>query len=360
MKDGVVIMKTKGNVYVVSYTDEKLLELLHDYILRNGIPKSKRKTFQLKNGLPSYETYVSHFGNNLVNLVELCGFTLSDEESYNLNNRGRKNTLSKEEVTLIIYKMQKTLKRPLMYDDFRNPLENTIGITEIRKYFKTMNNMKEQLGLQIIQENMLGKQLDVTVAKQHINKLCEEILEKENRKMITYKDIDRCEFTNGSHNYHRLFVKELGITLREYLYGIGFDMVQEGRGLNYIFEDGEKTRSQYELDFSIYLRNIICLEHNINYYRDVKYKTFICDYNKLMDCDYMIEYKGRKIYIEIAGLLRDYKEWYLNDKPLKSKSKEKYRLKLKEKENMFKQSGVEYYILFPCDLNEGVYKKIFN
>ena len=90
---------------------------------------------------------------------------------------------------------------------------------------------------------MIEKQLDVTVAKQHINKLCDKIFNRENRKMITYKDIDRCEFTNGSHNYHRLFVKDLRITLREYLNSIGFDMVQEGHGLNYIFEDGEKQKS---------------------------------------------------------------------------------------------------------------------
>ena len=56
----------------------------------------------------------------------------------------------------------------------------------------------------------------------------------------------------------------------------------------------EKNKSQYELDFSLYLRNIVCLKYNINYYRDIKYKTFIKNYSKLMDCDYMIEYKGRK------------------------------------------------------------------
>ena len=342
------------------YTSEQLLELLRNHINENGIPNSKRKTFKSRNGLPSYETYVSHFGDDLANLIQLCGFNLSDEEKYNLNTRGKKNILSKEEVISIIHNMQATLNRPLMYDDFRNPQENSIGISEIRKYFKTMNNIKEQLGLEIIQENMIEKQLDVTVAKQHINKLCEEIFDRENRKMITYKDIDRCKFTNGSHNYHRLFVKDLGITLREYLNSIGFDMVQEGRGLNHIFEDGEKTKSQYELDFSLYLRKIMCFKYNIDYYRDIKYKSFINDYSKLMDCDYIIDYKGRKIYIEIAGILRDYKEWYYQDKPLNSKSKEKYRLKLKEKENMFKESGVEYYILFPSDLNDETYRKIFN
>jgi len=68
-----------------SYTDEELINLLKIYITNNGIPKSKRKTFRNKNGLPSYETYVSNFGNDLVNLVQLCGFSLTEEEKYCLN-----------------------------------------------------------------------------------------------------------------------------------------------------------------------------------------------------------------------------------------------------------------------------------
>ena len=73
------------------YTSEQLLDLLKNYINENGIPNSKRKTFKSRNGLPSYETYVSQFGDDLVNLIQLCGFNLSDEEKYNLNTRGKKN-----------------------------------------------------------------------------------------------------------------------------------------------------------------------------------------------------------------------------------------------------------------------------
>jgi hypothetical protein len=220
--------------------------------------------------------------------------------------------------------------------------------------------MKEELGLEIIQESMIDKQLNLDEAKEHINRLCNDIYIKEHRKIITYKDINRCNFTNNPWCYNKILLKEEGITLRNYVRSIGFDLAQEGNGLNHTFEDGEKTRSQYELDFSIYLREQIELKYNDDYHRDVRYKTFIKGYNGLLDCDYLIGYEGRKIYIEIAGILRDYQNWYYQDRPLNSKTKEKYRLKLKEKENMLKQAGLEYYILFPCNLNEETYKKIFN
>jgi hypothetical protein len=193
-----------------------------------------------------------------------------------------------------------------------------------------------------------------------MKQLCEFIFSKEQRKIITYKDINKNNHMQHTNSYNKIFLKELGMTLRDYVQSIGFDFAQEGNGLNHTFEDGEKTRSQYELNFSIYLREIIGLKYNNDYYRDVKYKTFTLKYKGLMNCDYVIIYKNKIIYIEIAGILCNYKEWYLNNKPLNSKSKEKYRLKLREKENMLKDAGLEYYILFPCDLNEDIYKKIFN
>lgn len=56
-----------------------------------------------------------------------------------------------------------------------------------------------------------------------------------------------------------------------------------------------------------------------------------------------------------------YKEWYYEDKEITfSKTKEKYRLKLKEKEEMLKQQGLKYFILFPCDLTNENFSEIIN
>lgn len=43
--------------------------------------------------------------------------------------------ISKEEAINKIYNMQNKLNRPLIYDDFRKPNNETIGVTTIKKYW---------------------------------------------------------------------------------------------------------------------------------------------------------------------------------------------------------------------------------
>lgn len=81
----------------------------------------------------------------------------------------------------------------------------------------------------------------------------------------------------------------------------------------------------------------------------------------MINCDYVILYNNRKIYIEIPGIIEAYKEWYYDDKKITaSNHKERYRLKLKEKERLLNESGVEYYLLFPCDLTQDNLDAILN
>ena len=80
-----------------------------------------------------------------------------------------------------------------------------------------------------------------------------------------------------------------------------------------------------------------------------------------MDCDYVIDYNGRTIFIEIAGVLREFKTWYLDSRPIiNHPSKEKYRIKLSDKERLLQKSKVEYFILFPCDLTREFFNAILN
>jgi hypothetical protein len=247
--------------------------------------------------------------------------------------------------------MSEKLNRPLMYDDFKSPKFNEVGIGTINIHWGTMNKMKEELGLEIIQESMIDKIESIDNMKNELNILCSEILKRDNRRVITTKDINICEYTMNSSSY-RKHLKLEGSSLREFLKSIGFELQEEGLGLNHIFEDGEKVRSQYELDFSYFLKTTLNLKYNIDYFRDVKYTIFIKDYNGLMNCDYVINYNGRKIYIEIAGLLRDLNKYYYENKVIDSTSKEKYRLKLMEKEEMLKSiDDAEYYIIFPINKN---------
>lgn len=80
-----------------------------------------------------------------------------------------------------------------------------------------------------------------------------------------------------------------------------------------------------------------------------------------MNCDYLIHTKNNNIYIEIAGIIEAYKSYFFNNNEIScSKSKEIYRKKLFKKQNMLHSNGLNYYILFPCDLTKENTYNILN
>ena len=307
-----------------------------------GRPLKFRELVNNSYGLPSSRWFITNCPNNGVKnynqFIEWCGFKPNEN-------------ISKGMAIQIILDMQSRITRPLMQDDFNNPKANEIGIRVIYRIWGSFNAMKAELGLEIIMEDMVNKSRNFKTLQMDIMKLCKNIYEKENRKIITLTDIDKNEDTLSSQTYTSIF-KQNNTTLREFLKSIGFSMVRAGRGLNYMFEDGEKVKSSYEYEFSRYLRETLGLEFNKDYVRDIKYKTFVKDeYKRRLDCDYIINYQGRTIYIEVTGLLRDYDKYYYEDRIINSKSKEKYRIKLMEKEKMLKENNLEYYLLFPIFKN---------
>lgn len=340
------------------YTEEDLIGKLQNYVNKNGYPKSL-KELNPKNNLPSDKAYERKFGGTLVKWLEKCGYSLSDTERYIIETRGRKSVYSKEDCIKIIYDMQKSIDRPLMYDDFRNPNKNSIGITEVKRYWGTMNNMKSELGLTVNQESMMDRQFTKDIFDQQINNIC-AYLKNENRNFITTREINTLSFCSRYLTLDNACKKFYGKKLINKFEELHINLGKQGRGLNYDFTDGEHTTSQYEYLFSTYLREV-GLKYNIDYFRDVKYSTFIIDYNDNMNCDYIIHYRGKVIYIEIAGIINDYKKWYYQNKVInKSRSKEAYRLKLQKKENLLKTNHFEYYILFPCDLTKKNLNDILN
>lgn len=80
-----------------------------------------------------------------------------------------------------------------------------------------------------------------------------------------------------------------------------------------------------------------------------------------MNCDYLIHTKDNDIYIEIAGVIEAYKNYFFSNKQItSSKSKETYRKDLSKKQKMFKENNIHYYILFPCDLTKDNTYNILN
>lgn len=335
-----------------------LVRKLKAFVEKNGYPKRKKSDFKPENKMPTLRMYEQYLGGDLVDWLEMCGYELSDEEKYEMRTRGgQSKNLSKEDCIAIIMNMQSKLDRPLEYKDFKNPSMDEIGITAIKKYWGSLNKMKTELGLEIVQESTVDKQL----SKEDFDKVVENIidfLKQEGRNFTTTREINDNKNWSSLSTLDRMSKKYYDTSFTEYLSNLGIVFGKQGNGLNYDFSDGEHVTSQFEYMFSKYLKEN-GFEYNKSYSRDVKYRDFIPTYKGNMNCDYVIDIDGTKLYIEIAGIIVDYKTWYYEDKPIThSKSKEKYRLKLKEKEQMLKDNGLNYFILFPCDLTKENFNNV--
>lgn len=337
-----------------------LIRKLKAYIESNGYPMCKKEIFKPENNLPTLKMYEDYIGGDLSDWIELCGYTISEDEKYNIQFRGRKkDNLTKDKCIEIIYDMQNKLNRPIMYDDFRNPTKDTIGITYINKYWGSLNKMKKELGLDIIQESMMDKHL----TKEQFDNIIEEIsldLLNSGRHFITTREINANKKYPNYYTLDKSCHVYYDIGLVEYAKKYNICFGEQGRGINYDFDDGEHTTSQFEYMFSNYLKHHGFI-YNKDYFRDVKYSSFIEDCTTNQNCDYVLYVNNNPIYIEIAGVLQGYKEWYYSDREISSsKSKEKYRVKLKQKESMLKNSNLKYFILFPCDLTTENFDRIIN
>lgn len=141
--------------------------------------------------LPSSRWFVKNCPDasvrNFNQFVEWCGFI----PTYNA---------SKAKVTEIIYEMQSNLNRPLMYDDFRNPSPDGIGMGYINKYWGSLNKMKTALGLQIVQKDMISKHKSpdelLDLLQQYISKL---------GRLPLCREIDQNANMPNSGVYHRYF-----------------------------------------------------------------------------------------------------------------------------------------------------------
>lgn len=338
---------------------EELINDLKNYVSINGYKKLRLRDFNSKNNLKTIKNYKDCLGGKLSDWLQLCGIKLTDDEIYNFDNRKRNKKITKEECIKLIYDMQSKLNRPLMYDDFRKSGANKTTISNINKFWGSLNKMKEDLGLEIIQEDMTSKKLDKKDFIEHINFIV-STLKKDEYNFVTTKIIDSDKRFIDSSTLRRYAKEYLNLSFTELFELYDIKCSKSGCGMNYDFEDGEHVSSLFEYMFSKYLKNY-GLKYDKDYFRNVRYLTFIKNYKGMKDCDYVINYNNKTIYIEIAGLIENYKLWYYNDKPItNSKSKENYKIKLKEKEQMLKDNNLIYFILFPCDLTKENFEKILN
>lgn len=303
------------------------------------------------NNLPDSRWYIKNCPDTSVTtwggFVDWCGFY-------------SKGHTSKEKAVDLIYKKANKLNRPLCYDDFREIGCYEVPMTYIRNTWGTMNKMKKELGLEIIQEDMTSKTLTRKVLDKELNKIRQYIIDN-NLPYITRRLIDNLSFIDvASSTLDKCCKKYYNKTLGEYFRSAGIIIGENGCGTIFLYEDGEKTLSQYEYLFSRLLKNF-GLIYNYDYFRDVRYSEFISSYFGYMDCDYLLKYDNREIYIEIPGIIASYKQWYYSNKPITaSKSKDDYCKKLKYKEQLFIDNNLEYILLFPSDITRENLMLILN
>lgn len=327
------------------YSYNELISCIINFVNKNG-KYPKTLDFCPENNLPAYEScYKKRVGKNIPDILEKCGYVLTEDELYRMNAYSLGINISKEEAIEKILNMQKKLNRPLMYDDFRNPDNLNINIWVVNKYWGSMNKMKMDLGLDIIQESMVDKHVSIEKIKQSIIFICEKVFESEKRLILVKNDFIEYGCGLSVQTYRNLFLKN-NENFRKFIQSLGFDLIKPGNGYNHLFDDGEISSSIFEYEFSRILRSN-GLKYNIDYLRNVKYNTFIESYDNLMDCDYVIDVSNTKIYIEIAGMISDKKNKYYNNIDMNSKSKNNYSEKLRLKEKMMKDNSLNYIIYIP-------------
>ena len=186
----------------------------------------------------------------------------------------------------------------------------------------------------------------------------QQTLHNDNRNFITTREISNNPNFPTNNTLQKMARKYYNCTLQDILKNYDVFLGKQGCGINFDFDDGEHITSQFEYMFSKYLKKY-GLKYNVDYFRDVKYSTFVKNCNNNMNCDYVIYINGKTLYIEIAGIIEAYKEWFFNNREItSSKSKEKYRLKLLDKQRMLHENKLVYFILFPCDLTNENFKNI--
>lgn len=335
----------------VQYYD-KYLRRLKDVINEN--PSIGNSLYSLSRddncsvyGLPNIRWFIEHCPDKTVNNVDTF------KEWAGLYTKH----MSKRQCTQIILDMAKNFDRPLMYDDFRGHEYGQVTIKMIRDHWGSLNKMKQELGLEINIESMIDRQLSKDQFDEVVFKIC-EFVHKEKRNFITTREIDNNPDWCNMSTLRRMADKYYHCKVQDLFAQNDVSLGKQGCGINFDFGDGEHITSQFEYMFSKYLRD--CgLKYNVDYFRDVKYSTFIPEYKNNMNCDYVIHVSEKIIYIEIAGILAEYKNLYYDNRPIiRSKSKEDYRLKLQKKEEMLKSHNLIYFILFPCDLTKDNFKNI--
>lgn len=309
----------------------------------------KLQTSDLMNneyGLPSASWLISNCPDSNVktygDFVRWCGLEYADKR------------ISKEFVDNKLIELQSKIGDIPITQSLIKSEDLGFSMIVIKRLYGTLSNAKIQLGLNT------DKYKQPTTSFEDYKKKIDYVLDNTKDKFITWKYIESYKIPFSNRNIcHKSIVKsfrENGMDFYAYLKSRGYCMNQNLFSSKYIFDDGEKVLSTFEYTYSTFLKNELNLKYNIDYKRDVMYKTMLNAPNKKINCDYIIN----DCYIEIAGIINPKTEnWRVENYP--SKIENEYRNKMLEKELILKNNKCNYIFLFPNDFEDDRYKtKTYN
>lgn len=299
-----------------------------------------------KYGLPSSGWFVKYCPcdsvKTFVDFVRWCGYDVH-------------YSLTKEFVSQKLIELENRLGRPILREDIT---ENNIGFSTIvlNRLYGGLNDAKKEIGLM---RTLPNQPLSFEYYKITLTEAFYNLKNKTGRNFASWHDLESGLYhkNNISHkSMKRAFDRE-GLDIFSYIKSIGFEMNPNSFGHRYVFNDGERTISSMEFDFSTYLRSIGYV-YNSNYFRDVMYKKFTGETGKI-NCDYVIDLdNNKKLYIEIAGVIYNDKNDNWRTCYYSSKKHREYQKNLIRKENLLIESNCNYLFLFPCDMVSGDFKNI--
>lgn len=322
------------DIYVNRYKEKS--DALGRYILSNELINNHY-------GLPNANWFVKYCPDDNVktftDFIKWCGYA----PHY---------ALDKEYVSNKLIELEQKLNRPITKQDINL---DSVGFSEIVivRIWGSINKMKKDLGLM---KSISTKPISIEECKVRLQTRLENIYKKTGRKFVSWCDIESDEYPDKPLNhktYHHAF-RRSNENLNAYMKSLGFAMCQNNIGNTYTFDDGEVVKSTFEFDFSTYLR-----KHNIEYKRNVRYKTFTDEQSKI-DCDYVIQVNGKPLYIEIAGIIYNTLEDDWRNRKYASKRENSYRDKMILKEKLLLNAGVNFIFLFPWDMVSGKYVDILS
>lgn len=253
-----------------------------------------------------------------------------------------------------LVKLQNELQRPITQKDIT---KKSVGFSMIviKRLFGSLTKAKRELGLEETKSKPINS---FEYYKNNLDESLKNIKKFKNRNYISWADIENplyCKNTINHKTIKKAFERE-NIDIFSYIKSKGFHMNPSNFSFHYTFDDGERVVSTMEYDVSLYLKSK-GLKYNVDYFRDVMYKTF-ANINSKINCDYKIIVNGTPLYLEVAGIIYNCnnKEW--KNIIYSSNQENNYKDKMIKKEKLLKENKCEYLFLFKDNFEENDYKNL--